>query len=111
VVADRVAGLILSVGYTFAVLMAIHPDASGALQDLVTWYAWLLLCCALVSYGLSGHAILDLYGGRTENSIRYVCLVIQVFAFGWAGWWWTFIARLSTELISIHRIHHARLEG
>lgn len=109
--ADRVIGLIISAGYTFVVLMAIHPDATGALQDLTVWIAWLLLCFALVAYGLDNDSILDLYGGRTENYIRVVCISIQLIALWYAAWWWTLIARCVTEMISIHRVHNARLEG
>ena len=109
--ADRVIGLIITVGYTFVVLMAIHPDASGAVQDFATWIAWLLLCFALVSYGLDDDSILDLSGGRTESYIRVVCITIQLIALWSAAWWWTLIVRCTTELISVNRVHHARLKG
>ena len=108
--ADRVIGLIITVSYTFAVLVAIFPDSSGALQDAVTWFAWVLLCFALISYGLGSDTILDLSGGRTESYIRVVCITIQLIAFLSVGWWWTLIARCVTEMISVNQVHHARLD-
>ncbi len=99
-VGDRVVGLIFTVGYTLLVIAGIQADASGAIQDLVSWAAVLLL---FLSYGLfliSDQQVIELAGGRYESVIRNAALVIQVILLAWSGWWWTVGFRVSTEIIS-----------
>ncbi len=106
--ADRVVGLIFTVGYTLLVIAGIQADASGAIQDLVSWAAFLLLIFSYGLFLLPDQQVLELAGGRNEWMVRGLSLGIQVCLLAWSGWWWTVGIRGVTEAISDYRVRMAR---
>jgi ribosomal protein S27AE len=75
---ERVAGLIITIGYTVLVLVAITGDATPGTVDAVPWIA------------------------------AGVALAIQVLALTTVGWWGTIVLRVAAEFMSAYRIWLAR---
>lgn len=106
--AERVAGLIITIGYTILVLIGITPDATPGTVDAVPWIAVLLLVVSWASYLLPDSSVARYAGGRVEALIRGVALATQVIALSTVGWWWTITMRVAAEFMSAYRIWLAR---
>ncbi len=105
---ERVAGLIITIGYTVLVLIAITPDATPGTVDAVPWIAVLLLVVSWASYLLPDSSVARYAGGRIEALIRGVALAIQVLVLTTVGWWGTIVLRVAAEVMSAYRIWIAR---
>ncbi len=105
---ERVAGLIITIGYTVLVLVAITGDATPGTVDAVPWIAALLLVVSWASYLLPDSSVARYAGGRIEALIRGVALAIQVLALTTVGWWGTIVLRVAAEFMSAYRIWLAR---
>lgn len=105
---ERVAGLIITIGYTVLVLLAITSDVTPGTVDAVPWIAALLLVVSWASYLLPDSSVAKYAGGRVEALIRGVALAIQVIALSTVGWWWTITMRVAAEFMSAYRIWVAR---
>lgn len=102
--ADRVVGLLITVGYTFVVWLAVQPDASGAMIDASIWMAYVLLVLSGSLFAITDAAFLSLSGGSKVRGVRYVCLGLQISLFVTVGWWWTIAARLAAEGLAFRRL-------
>ena len=105
---ERVAGLIITIGYTILILVAITGDATPGTVDAVPWIAALLLVVSWSSWLLPDSSIVKFTGGRVESLIRGVALAIQVIALSTVGWWGTVVMRVAAEMLSAYRIFTAR---
>lgn len=105
---ERVAGLVITIGYTILILVAVTGDATPGTVDAVPWIALLLLLMSWASYLLPDSSVAKYAGGRSEALIRGGALAIQVLALFTAGWWGTMALRISAECMSAYRIWLSR---